>query len=101
MTPDRVTVRIPTASGDELEAWIYRPESRGPHPAVVMAHGFGAVKACGLAAFAERFRHAGFAAIDFDYDVYEGGEDYDRVVNAEVEFLYRHARTLDTDAVRR
>lgn len=26
------------------------------------------------------------------YDVYEGGEDYDRVVNAEIEFLHRHAQ---------
>jgi pimeloyl-ACP methyl ester carboxylesterase len=26
------------------------------------------------------------------YDVYEGGEDYDRVVNVEIEFLHRHAR---------
>jgi pimeloyl-ACP methyl ester carboxylesterase len=27
------------------------------------------------------------------YDVYEGGQDYDRVVNAELEFLHRHAQT--------
>jgi hypothetical protein len=26
------------------------------------------------------------------YDVYEGGQDYDRVVNVEVEFLHRHAQ---------
>jgi dipeptidyl aminopeptidase/acylaminoacyl peptidase len=42
-TPERVTVRIPTASGDELEAWLYRPAETvptRPHPAVVMAHGF-------------------------------------------------------------
>ena len=36
----RTTVRIPTASGDDLEAWVYRPDGHGPHPAVVMAHGF-------------------------------------------------------------
>jgi len=41
----RTTVRIPTASGDELEAWLYLPEGNGPHPAVVMAHGIGAIKA--------------------------------------------------------
>ena len=45
----RNTVRIPTASGDEIEAWVYRPEGDGPHPAVVLAHGFAAVKAGGLA----------------------------------------------------
>ena len=43
--PSRTTVRIPTASGDELEAWLYLPEGEGPHPAVVMAHGIGAIKA--------------------------------------------------------
>jgi dipeptidyl aminopeptidase/acylaminoacyl peptidase len=50
MNPDissqeRVTVRIPTAAGDEIEAWLYLPEGDGPHPAVVTAHGFAAVKA--------------------------------------------------------
>src|SRR5258705_10692163 len=43
----RTTVRIPTASGDELEAWLYLPAEDGPHPAVVMAHGIGGVKAGG------------------------------------------------------
>jgi pimeloyl-ACP methyl ester carboxylesterase len=28
------------------------------------------------------------------YGVHEGGEDYDRVINVEVEFLDRHARAL-------
>jgi dienelactone hydrolase len=31
----RTTVRIPTPSGDEIEAWVYRPEGDRPHPAVV------------------------------------------------------------------
>jgi fermentation-respiration switch protein FrsA (DUF1100 family) len=39
MTSRRTTVRTPT--GDEIEAWVvYRPDGDGPHPAVVMAHGF-------------------------------------------------------------
>jgi hypothetical protein len=59
----RTTTRIPTASGDELEAWLYLPEGDGPHPAVVMAHGIGGIKAGGLAPFAERFREEGFVAI--------------------------------------
>ena len=49
--PPRTTVRIPTASGDELEAWLYLPKGHGPHPAVVMAHGIGGIKAGGLAPF--------------------------------------------------
>jgi uncharacterized protein len=65
--PARRTVRIRTASGDEIDAWLYLPVGEGPHPAVVMAHGIGAIKAGGLAPFAERFCHAGFAAVVFDY----------------------------------
>src|SRR6266566_4986381 len=68
----RTTVRIPTASGDELEAWLYLPAGDGPYPAVVMAHGIGAIKAGGLAPFAERFCHAGFAAVVFDYRQWGG-----------------------------
>jgi dienelactone hydrolase len=70
--PSRTTVRIPTASGDELEAWLYLPEGDGPHPAVVMAHGIGAIKAGGLAPFAERFCGEGFAAVVFDYRQWGG-----------------------------
>ena len=45
--PGRTTVGIGTPSGDELEAWLYRPDGDGPYPAVVMAHGIGAIKAGG------------------------------------------------------
>jgi len=72
--PPRSTVRISTPSGQAIEAWIYLPEGTGPHPAVVMAHGIGAVKAGGLQPFAERFRDEGFAAIVFDYRQW-GGSD--------------------------
>src|SRR3954447_22183682 len=65
--PARTTVRIPSDSGGEIDAWLYRPEGDGPHPAVVLAHGIGAIKAGGLAPFAERFCSEGFAAIAFDY----------------------------------
>ena len=71
-TPPRTTVRIPIASGDEIEAWVYRPEGEGPHPAVVMAHGFAGVKAGGLAPFAERFCREGFTAVAFDYRQWGG-----------------------------
>jgi dienelactone hydrolase len=65
--PARRSVRIRTASGDDIDAWPYLPVGEGPHPAVIMAHGIGAIKAGGLAPFAERFCHAGFAAVVFDY----------------------------------
>jgi dienelactone hydrolase len=72
--PARTTVRIPTASGDKIEAWVYLPTGEGPHPGVVMAHGIGAVKAGGLQPFAERFQREGFAAVVFDY-LQWGGSD--------------------------
>jgi len=46
--------RITTASGDAIEARVYLPEGSGSHPAVVMAHGIGGIKAGGLSPFAER-----------------------------------------------
>ena len=76
----RITVQIPTSSGDAIEAWVYRPEGSGPHPAVVMAHGIGGIKAGGLAPFAERFRDEGFAAIAFDYRNFGGSGGQPREV---------------------
>jgi fermentation-respiration switch protein FrsA (DUF1100 family) len=63
----RGDVRIPTASGDELDAWLYLPDAPAPHPTVVMAHGIGGVKAAGLAPFADFLARNGFAALVFDY----------------------------------
>jgi len=76
--PSRTTVRVPTASGDDLEAWLYLPEGDGPHPAVVMAHGIAAIKAGGLAPFAERFCREGFAAVVFDYRQWGGSSGQPR-----------------------
>src|SRR5258707_10792260 len=70
--PQRTTVRIPTASGDAIEAWVYLPEGSRPHPAVVMAHGIGGIKAGGLAPFAGRFREEGFAPNAFDFRNFGG-----------------------------
>ena len=76
----RITVQIATASGDTIEAWVYLPEGSGPHPAVVMAHGIGAIKAGGLAPFAERFSEEGFVAIAFDYRNFGGSGGQPREV---------------------
>ena len=32
-TAKRITVQIPTPSGDAIEAWVYQPTGVGPHPA--------------------------------------------------------------------
>jgi uncharacterized protein len=79
-SPKRMTVQIPTASSDAIEAWVHLPEGRGPHPAVVMAHGIGGIKAGGLSPFAERFRQEGFAAIAFDYRNFGGSGGQPREV---------------------
>jgi uncharacterized protein len=72
LPPRRTTVRIPTPSGDEIDAWYYQPDGDGPFPAVVMGHGLGAVKAGGLAPFAERFCSEGFAIVVIDYRQWGG-----------------------------
>jgi fermentation-respiration switch protein FrsA (DUF1100 family) len=58
------TIDVPGAT---LAAWWYLPEGPGPHPAVVMAHGFGAVKEMFLDRFAECFAAAGLAVLVFDH----------------------------------
>ena len=101
-----ITVQIPTSSGDAIEAWVYLPGGSGPHPAVVMAHGIGGIKAGGLAPFAERFREEGFVAIAFDYRNFGGSggrprevlsvprqrADYSTVIGWAVEQPYRNRR---------
>lgn len=62
---------ISFASGERNQlcrGWLYLPEKKGPRfAAVVMAHGFGAVKELRLDAYAEKFAAAGFAVLVFDY----------------------------------
>lgn len=62
----REDVSFPSG-GLRCEGWLFRPRSKGPHPCVVMAHGFGGVRAARLDAFAARFASAGVAALVFDY----------------------------------
>src|SRR4051812_44690070 len=62
------------SGGEQCAAWLYMPAGHGPHPAVVLAHGFGGVRVARLWAFAERFAAAGIAALVFDYRGF-GGSD--------------------------
>lgn len=64
------------SDGERCAAWLYRPAGEGPHPCVILAHGFAGVRAARLWAFAERFRDAGIAALVFDYRHFgdSGGE---------------------------
>jgi fermentation-respiration switch protein FrsA (DUF1100 family) len=55
------------AEGTILRGWLYLPErAPGRVPAVVMAHGFSAVKEMYLDRFAEVFSQAGMAALVYD-----------------------------------
>jgi fermentation-respiration switch protein FrsA (DUF1100 family) len=56
------------SSGTRCAARIYRPGgAEGLRPVVVMAHGFGSVRALRLYAYAERFAAAGYVVVVFDY----------------------------------
>jgi fermentation-respiration switch protein FrsA (DUF1100 family) len=55
------------AEGVTLRGWLYVPDgASAPVPAIVMAHGFSAVKEMYLDRFAEVFAEAGLAALVFD-----------------------------------
>lgn len=66
MTAQRSDLRIPVA-GAELAAWLYLPAAPGPHPVVVMSHGFSCVKEQFLDRFAVCFAEAGLAVLLFDH----------------------------------
>lgn len=57
------------SQGVTCAARVHRPATpdAGAAPVVVLAHGFGAVRALRLDAYAERFAAAGYVAVTFDY----------------------------------
>ena len=56
------------ANGVTLAAWLFLPDDQsGPAPCVVMGHGLGGTRDCGLDRYAARFSEAGFAVLAFDY----------------------------------
>ncbi|HAH09322.1 MAG TPA: acetylxylan esterase, partial [Alphaproteobacteria bacterium] len=67
----------------------------GPHPAVAMAHGMGAVKEMYLEPFARAFAAAGIAVLLFDYRTYgaSGGEPRSRISPRDQIEDYRNALT--------
>jgi fermentation-respiration switch protein FrsA (DUF1100 family) len=58
-----------TSGGVRCAARVYRPTDADTtlRPVIVMAHGFGAVRALRLYAYAERFAAAGYVVVAFDY----------------------------------
>jgi alpha-beta hydrolase superfamily lysophospholipase len=63
----RTDVEFEGFGGVTLRGWLYSPESAGPAPAVVMAHGFSATRHMGLEGFADVFSAAGFAVLVYDH----------------------------------
>lgn len=66
------------SGGEPCAAWVYRPESSGPAPAVLLAHGFGLVREARLDGYAERFAAAGLVAVVFDYRHFGASEGFPR-----------------------
>ena len=62
----RRDIAFKTTDGATLRGWHYVPDSPGPHPTIVMAHGFSAVKEMFRDAYAEAFAQAGFASVVYD-----------------------------------
>ena len=50
-----------------LRGWLKVPPGNGPHPLVIMAHGFGGLKEWTIPYVADAFAQAGLAAMAFDY----------------------------------
>ncbi len=55
------------ADGITLRGWFYRPDGRGPHPGVLLSHGFSALKEQTLDRYAEVFCAAGLACVVYDH----------------------------------
>ena len=60
------------AEGVTLRGVLRLPDGAGPHPLVVMSHGFSAVIGHGLERFAEVFAAAGLASLAFDHRGFGG-----------------------------
>ena len=61
------SLRLDVGGGVTLAAKFFPPEGAGPHPCVVMSHGFGAVMDMGLQPYAEAFAAAGLACLVYDH----------------------------------
>lgn len=95
MTHTRADVTF-HSEGLNCKGWLYQPEdSSQKRPAIVMAHGFSAVKEMYLANFAEKFADAGFIVLVFDYRFTGEGEGEPRqhIIPAEQIKDYRNAIT--------
>jgi pimeloyl-ACP methyl ester carboxylesterase len=79
-----------TSHGVHCAGWLARPDGPGPHPALVLAHGFGANHTVSLQTYEQHFAAAGIATLAFDYRHLgaSDGEPRQRLS------LYRHRQDL-------
>jgi pimeloyl-ACP methyl ester carboxylesterase len=56
-----------TSHSARCAAWLTLPQRPGPHPALVLAHGFGANHTMALERYERHFAAAGIATLAFDY----------------------------------
>lgn len=62
------TERTSFTSGDgRCTAWVTLPAGPGPHPTVLLVHGFGATHEMALSNYERWFSDAGVAVVSFDY----------------------------------
>lgn len=96
-----------TSSGTRCAGWLARPAGEGPHPLIVMGHGFSAVADQRLQAYAERFVDAGIGALIFDYRSFGRSDGRPRQVldipgqRADFHAAIAHARSLEWVDARR
>jgi dienelactone hydrolase len=68
MTIEQTSEQVTFPSGgNHCAAWITIPQGSGPHPAVVLVHGGGAVHDMKLPEYESAFARAGLAVVAFDY----------------------------------
>lgn len=67
---ERQDVTVPTEDGVELHGWWYAGAGSGRRPVVVLSHGLSAIKAMGLAGYAECFQAAGLSCLVYDHRGY-------------------------------
>lgn len=64
--------------GARCAAWLTLPDHPGPHPALVLAHGFGANHTMAVERYERHFAAAGIATLAFDYRHLGGSEGLPR-----------------------
>ena len=90
------------SGGLRCRGWLYLPDTLAPDdtvPAIVMAHGYSAVKEMYLSHYAERFAAAGLITVVFDYRYFGESEGTPRgqLFPLEQQEDYRNAITWISD----